>query len=144
MKSGTRTRVRRAHVAPNETPGRFTRTTGNKQTPGEKNKTFTFPFCAACAFAGGELYSELGSKTLGSKPLSLIELSVHPFPSKGAVLLGAATLEPVWQFVEGWVRPKIDVVLPPVESGGAEARLFVLAATEAAGAEAVQKVCWAA
>ncbi|HTS05650.1 MAG TPA: HAMP domain-containing sensor histidine kinase [Candidatus Eisenbacteria bacterium] len=103
------------------------------------NHGSTFRFVLPAHTVVGELYSELGRKTPPAGPLSLIELSVQSLRGNAAVPLDAATLESLREFVTGCVRPEVDVVLPPVESGPDAASLFVLAATEPAGAEAVQK-----
>lgn len=87
----------------------------------------------------GELYSELGRKTPAAGPLSLIEVSVQSLRGNRASPLDPATLDSLRQFVAGCVRPEVDVVLPPLELSDHATSLFVLAATEAAGAEAVQK-----
>jgi len=103
------------------------------------NRGSTFRFVLPAQTVVGELYSELGRKTPPAGPLSLIELSVQSLRGNAAIPLDAAALESLREFVAGCVRPDVDVVLPPVESGPDAASLFVLAATEPAGAEAVQK-----
>jgi signal transduction histidine kinase len=103
------------------------------------NRGSTFRFVLPVHTLVGELYSELGRKTTPAGPLSLIELSVQSLRGNHAVPLEPATLEFLREFVTGCVRPEVDVVLPPVKSGRDAASVFVLAATEPAGAEAVQK-----
>ncbi len=103
------------------------------------NHGSTFRFVLPVHTVVGKLYSELGRKTPPAGPLSLIELSVQSLRGNAAVPLDAATLESLREFVAGCVRPEVDVVLPPLESGPDAASLFVLAATEPVGAEAVQK-----
>jgi signal transduction histidine kinase len=105
----------------------------------EVGRGSTFRFVLPVRSVVGELYSELGRKTPVGGPLSLIELSVHPPRDNRAVPLDPATLESLRKYVAECVRPEVDVVLPAVEQGRDAASLFILAAAEPAGAEAVQK-----
>jgi two-component system, sensor histidine kinase len=104
----------------------------------EVDRGSTFRFVLPVRSVVGELYSELGRKTPVAGPLSLIEVRVQP-SWESAVPLDPAALESLRERVAGCVRPEVDVVLPPVESGHDTASLFVLAAAGSTGAEAVQQ-----
>lgn len=105
----------------------------------EVDRGSTFRFVLPVHSVVGELYSELSRKPPAGGPLSLIEVSVHPARDNRAVPLDAAALESLRKYVAGCIRPEVDVVLPPVKQGRDAASLFILAASGAAGAEAVQK-----